>query len=176
MSRNLIWAFAGLLSGVLAGYGVSIAMGAPDLGGDFRGSTERGKEQLTTLLRRKEAALDRRETSLVAKEADLRAAEEKMAERLAELTKLREEINTLLADLDQEREARVAGLVKMFESMRPPAAAAILEQTEEAIALEVLERMNKTKAGKVLAAMSPAKAARFSERIGKAALNKEVPQ
>lgn len=176
MSRNLLWAFGGLLSGVIAGYGVSIAMGAPELGADFRSSTERGKDQLTTLLRRKEAALDRREQSLVAKEADLRAAEEKMSERLAELTRLREEINGLLEKLDTDREARVVHLVKMFESMRPPSAAAILEKTDESIALEVLERMNKSKAGKVLAAMDPAKAAKFSERIGKAALSKEVPQ
>jgi flagellar motility protein MotE (MotC chaperone) len=173
--RSLPWSLGASLLGVAVGYGVSVAMGAPDVD-SFRDSTERGREQLAALLQRKEEALDRREQTLVAREADLRAAEEKMAERLAELNRLREEINALLTDLDTEREARVVGLIKKFEAMRPPQAAAILEQTEESITLEILERMNNSKAGKILAAMKPEKAARYASRLGKAALDLEIPQ
>jgi flagellar motility protein MotE (MotC chaperone) len=76
----------------------------------------------------------------------------------------------MLTDLDGEREERVASLVKMFESMRPKQAAAILQVTDDEIALEVLERMNRGKAGKTLAAMEPKRAATLAERIGRAAL------
>ena len=63
----------------------------------------------------------------------------------------------------------------MFESMRPPYAAAILVKTEPNVAVEVLGRMNKSKAGKVMAAMAPDRAAWFADQIGGPPLKVELP-
>ncbi|MDP6934096.1 MAG: hypothetical protein QGG40_14320 [Myxococcota bacterium] len=134
-----------------------------------------GAQSVLDQLARKDRALQRREATLSSREADIRAAEEQVEKRLAELQTLRTEVRALLEDLDAEREARVAGLVKMFEGMRSNEAALILAVTEEGVALEVLMRMNRSKAGKALADMNPAQAARFTEVMGAEALSSEVP-
>ena len=49
----------------------------------------------------------------------------------------------MLGDSDDEKQQeRVTTLVKMMESMRDKQAAAILNETEDVVALEVLMRMN----------------------------------
>jgi flagellar motility protein MotE (MotC chaperone) len=171
------WTAGTILFGALLGLGVSVAVGAQDgsLDPSQRPSPETGREQILALLERKERALERREATVAAREADLRAAEEQLQKRLAELQSLRDEVRKDLVTLDEDREKRVVHLVKMFESMRAPQAAAILAVTEDAIALEVLERMNRSKAGKVLAAMPPDRASALAEQIGDAALTAELP-
>jgi flagellar motility protein MotE (MotC chaperone) len=172
MNRTLPLVAGALLMGALGGYGVSVARGAPEDGPlSVRATADQGKERLYALLMRKDAALKRREELVENEKQDLRAAEAALEARLLELQKLRDQIREMLTDLDAEREERVASLVKMFESMRPKQAAAILEVTDDEIALEVLERMNQGKAGKTLAAMDPKRAASLAERIGRAALN-----
>ena len=77
--------------------------------------------------------------------------------------------------LDEQQQKRVTTLVKMMESMRDKQAANILNEAEDAVALEVLMRMNVAKAGKALAKMSPVRAAFFAEKMGAAPLSPEVP-
>jgi flagellar motility protein MotE (MotC chaperone) len=171
MKRSIPMAAVAVLIGALGGYGVSVAQGAPDDGPlSVRATADQGENKLFSLLIQKENALERREKLVANEEQDLRAAELALESRLLELQKLRDQIREMLTDLDGDREERVASLVKMFESMRPKQSAAILEVTDEEVALEVLERMNQGKAGKTLAAMEPTIAARLAERIGRAAL------
>jgi flagellar motility protein MotE (MotC chaperone) len=177
MARFSRWSVGMLVVGSIIGLGVS-ALGAPedDLSDALRPAADRGRDEVMALLSRKERALERRMATLDAREADLRAAETQVETRLVELQSLRDGIRLLLTDLDADREKRVTHLVKMFESMRAPQAADILTVTEDTIALEVLERMNRSKAGKTLAAMPPERAAYLAERIGDAALRKELLQ
>lgn len=159
----------------LVGVGVN-AQGAaeddtsPDL--SLRPSPDRGKEEVMRLLARKERLLIERERLVEKKEADLRAAQVEVEDRIEELQGLRDEVRAQLAELDEDREARITHLVKMFESMRGKQAAGVLEKTEPDIALEVLERMKKDQAGKVLAAMDPTIAGQFASVIGEAALTR----
>ena len=172
MNRTLPLIIGALLLGALGGYGVSVARGAPGEGPlSVRATADQGKDRLYALLMRKDAALKRREELVENEKQDLRTAEAALETRLLELQKLRDQIREMLTDLDAEREERVASLVKMFESMRPKQAAAILAVTDDEVALEVLERMNQGKAGKTLAAMEPKRAASLAERIGRAALS-----
>jgi flagellar motility protein MotE (MotC chaperone) len=176
MTTRSRWSVLGLMLGAAVGLGVS-SVGAQEAAfgqsaeDAVRPSPEAGREQVMALLVRKESDLDRREATLLAREQDLRAAEEQVGKRLSELQTLRDDIRGMLTGLDEERTARVMGLVKMFESMRAAQAAAILEKTDADIALAVLSRMNKGKAGKALAAMTPEKAAYFAERLGGPALS-----
>jgi flagellar motility protein MotE (MotC chaperone) len=126
---------------------------------ELRTPTNEGMQWLMDKLRQKERSLDHREATLAAREADLRLAEQKLEERVEELQLLRAELEQQLTALDEAREARVVGLVRMFEGMRSKDAAAILAGTETDIAIAVLERMSRMKAGKVLAEMEPDQAA-----------------
>jgi flagellar motility protein MotE (MotC chaperone) len=171
MNRTIPLMIGAMLVGALGAYGVSVARGASGEGAlSVRATANQGNGRLYQLLQKKDNALKRREDLLENEKQDLRTAEAALQSRLLELQKLRDQIREMLTDLDGEREQRVANLVKMFESMRPKQAAAILEVTEDEIALEVLERMNQGKAGKTLAAMNPERAAGLAERIGRAAL------
>jgi flagellar motility protein MotE (MotC chaperone) len=150
----------GLLGSCLAICGATaMATSEVDSQPEQRAPSSEGMHWLMDKLRQKERSLDHREATLAAREADLRLAEQKLEERLLELQALRGELQTQLQQLDQEREARVVGLVRMFEGMRSKDAAAILAETETDIALQVLERMSRMKAGKVLAEMDPEQAA-----------------
>ena len=179
MARWTRWSVGALTMGVMVGLGLS-AMGATDAGKgadearipeeEVRPSPERGREEIIALLSRKEQDLQRREATLLAREQDLRAAEEEVTKRLTEVQAVREEIRGMLTGLDDKRAAKVAGLVKMFESIKSQQAAQILLEQEPAIALEILSRMKKDKAGKALAAMPPKRAAWFADRLGGPAL------
>jgi flagellar motility protein MotE (MotC chaperone) len=152
------------------------AIGAP--GGSSqaaRTDQARGAEAIMDLLDQKERGLLRREATLETREADLRAAETELQSRLDELKKVRDDIQGMLEELDEKQQKRVTTLVKMMEAMRDKQAALILNEAEDAVALEVLMRMNVAKAGKALAKMQPARAAFFAEKMGRPPLAQGAP-
>jgi flagellar motility protein MotE (MotC chaperone) len=59
---------------------------------------------------------------------------------------------------DEREEARIRQLVRVYEAMRPRDAAAILDDLDMPILLQVIERMREAKASPVLAAMRPERA------------------
>ena len=164
-----------LVAGVLSGLAATAvgATGSDPVG--IRSEQARGAEAIMDLLEQKERGLLRREATLEAREADLRAAEAEVQARLDDLKALRAEIQGMLSELDGQQKERVRTLVKMMESMRDKQAAAILDETEDVVALEVLMRMNVAKAGKALAKMDPARAAFFADKLGAAPLAPEAP-
>ena len=109
-------------------------------------------------LRARRTVLEGREQAMAAREAIQVAAERRLTERVAELTALQ----TRLEQLDQTRrerdDANWRGLVKTYEAMRPRDAAAILNELETPVLLQVLDRMKEAKAALVLAAMLPDRA------------------
>ncbi len=109
-------------------------------------------------LRARRTVLEGREQAMAAREAIQVAAERRLTERVAELTGLQ----TRLEQLDQTRRERDDtnwhGLVKTYEAMRPRDAAAILNELETPVLLQVLDRMKEAKAALVLAAMLPDRA------------------
>ncbi len=164
-----------LSAGALLGLAAT-AIGAP--GGSsqaVRTDQARGAEAIMDLLDQKERGLLRREATLETREADLRAAETELQSRLDELKKVRDDIQAMLEELDDEQKKRVTTLVKMMEAMRDKQAALILNEAEDAVALEVLMRMNVAKAGKALAKMEPARAAFFAEKMGRPPLAQGAP-
>ena len=167
----IISAVAAVLFGVAA-----TAVGAPgDNGKANKTDQARGAEAIMDLLEQKDRGLQRREATLETREADLRAAESELQSRLTELKAVRDNIQDMLEQLDERQEKRVTSLVKMMEAMRDKQAALILNEAEDAVALEVLLRMNVAKAGKALAKMDPARAAFFAEKMGRPPLAGGTP-
>ena len=109
-------------------------------------------------LRARRAALDAREQALGGREAILGAAERRLGARVDELAALQARLEQLETARRERDDANWRGLVKTYETMRPRDAAAILNEMEMPVLLEVLDRMKEAKAAAILAAMLPERA------------------
>ncbi len=88
----------------------------------------------------------------------LASAEKRLGARVDELTALQKRLEALEAGRRERDEASWAGLVKVYETMKPRDAAAIFNDLDMAVLLQVLDRMKESKAAPVLAAMQPDRA------------------
>lgn len=121
---------------------------------------------LKQLMARRQA-LDEREKLL-----DMRAelngrAETKLDEQIEKLAGLKEQLEMLMKGLDEDEELRIARLVKIYETMKPKAAAEIFNRLEIKILIHVIDRMKEAKSAAVLAKMDPAIAKRITTELAK---------
>lgn len=103
--------------------------------------------------RRKELAT--RAEALDTRERLLAAAEKRVEDRISELKEIEARINVRIGEQDAENEARLAGLVAMYETMKPKDAARIFERLDMGVLLDVVKRMQPRKMAAVMAAMDP---------------------
>ena len=92
-------------------------------------------------LAERRAALERREQELDRRAALLATAEANVATQLERLEQLRAEIAATIATHDAKEDAKLASLVKIYETMKPKAAAEIFDRLEMPILIRVVERM-----------------------------------
>jgi len=102
--------------------------------------------------------LEEREQQIKDREASSEATEKRLSERVAELVALQTRLQALQSALQERDEANWAGLVKLYEGMRPRDAAVIFNSLDEPVLLEFLDRMKPAKAGPILAVMEPERA------------------
>ena len=95
---------------------------------------------------------------MAGREALLAAAERRLSERVEQLTALQTRLEAMEQTRRERDEANWRGLVKTYEAMRPRDAAAIFNELDRTVLMEVLDRMKEAKAGAVLAAMQPERA------------------
>ena len=114
-------------------------------------------ELLQRLVERREA-LAERSRMLDQRAALLEATEARIADKMNELKQLQAVIEDLLAQYDEEEEARLQSLVKIYESMKPKEAARIFEELDILVLLDVIGRMKERKSAPILAKMNPKKA------------------
>lgn len=112
-------------------------------------------------------ALSDRERSLSEKEQILQALLKKMDEKVAELRKAKQDLETIVNQIDEDENANTTRLVKMVEGMKPPQAAAVLEDIEFSILLDIMERVKEKKAAEILANMEPKKAGYLMTSLSK---------
>ncbi len=109
-------------------------------------------------LRARRTQMEVQEQALATRESVLAAAEKRMGERVDQLSALQARLEALDGTRRERDEANWRGLVKTYEVMRPRDAAAILNEMEMPVLLQVLDRMKEAKAATVLAAMLPDRA------------------
>lgn len=109
-------------------------------------------------LRARRLELDARDRTLAQREAVLDAAQARLTERIAQLTNLQTRLETLDAERHAHDEANWSGLVKVYEAMKPRDAAAIFNDMDMPVLVQVVDRMKDAKASAVLAAMQPDRA------------------
>jgi flagellar motility protein MotE (MotC chaperone) len=124
-----------------------------------------GERAVLLDLRQRRQELDARESALVARESVLAAAEQKITARVTELEALQKKLEALDAARQQREDAGWQGLVKVYEVMKPRDAAAIFNDLDMPVLLQVVDRMKEAKAAPVLAAMQPDKAREVTTKL-----------
>ena len=116
------------------------------------------ERQLLQDLRDRRRTLDVRERVLTEREDILKAAEHRLVTRGAELSLLQSKLEQLEKGRADRDDANWVSLVKVYEAMKPREAAAIFNDMDAPILLELIDRMKETKAATILAAMQPDRA------------------
>ncbi|MFD2262359.1 MotE family protein [Lacibacterium aquatile] len=102
--------------------------------------------------------IDAREKALAQREQLLLAAEKRLEEKVAELEGVKAELLRLIGRRNEEEDARLRSLVRIYEAMKPKEAAQILEKLDMDVVVGVIERMKEAKVAPILAAMVPERA------------------
>lgn len=102
--------------------------------------------------------LEARARDLDKREALLRAAESRIDGKASALKELQAQVSRLLKAQDEQQDAKVASLARLYESMKPKDAAAILQSLEIETLLLVVERIKERKLAPIMAEMNPARA------------------
>ncbi len=138
---------------------------AADIGGDEEGDPFRDPYEMTDeefdLLQKLSARrreINRRYREVEAREALLVAAENRIDQKISELEILRKKIEELMNQHDEEEEAQLRSLVKIYENMKPKNAAQIFEELDMDVLLEVIDRMKERKIAPILALLTPGRA------------------
>jgi flagellar motility protein MotE (MotC chaperone) len=145
----------------------------PDL--DMPGEYTPAEVQVLQALSKRRAELEARTAEIDQREALLQVTENRVQEKLKELEGVRTELTALLKTVDGQQNARIASLVKMYETMKPQEAAAILETLEMPVALDILETMKETKSAPILAKMTPQKASEITVEMSRRHQLPELP-
>ena len=109
-------------------------------------------------LRRREAALTKRETDLALREQDLRAMSDLVGEQIARLDEAEARLWQVMSLADGAAEGDVAQLTSVYAAMKPKEAAAVFEEMDPAFAAGFLGRMKPDAAAQIVAGLSPGKA------------------
>ena len=126
-----------------------------------------GERAVLLDLRKRRVDLDAREAALATREGIAAAADARLAVRIDELDTLRHRLEALEAARQDRSEASWQGLVHIYEAMKPKDAAAIFDDLEMPVLLQVINRMRETKAALVLAAMLPDRARTLTSELAK---------
>ena len=102
--------------------------------------------------------LDKRENEMEIRAGLLDAAEKRIDKKVQELKVLQTTIEKLLKTHEDQQNAKMASLVKIYEAMKPKDAARIFEELDLVTLLLVAEGMKERKLAPVMAQMNPEKA------------------
>jgi len=129
----------------------------PDAATDPFNYTDEEVDVLQQLSKRR-AELDAKARELDEREALVTAAEQRMDQKMSELKAMQSTLQDLLKKRSDAEETQLQSLVKIYENMKPKAAAGVFEELDMDILLEVVARMKERKVAPILAMMTPTKA------------------
>ncbi|WP_137124637.1 MotE family protein [Roseomonas sp. HF4] len=132
---------------------VPVTMPAPAPAPAPGAPAEQAERALLEQLRARRGEIEAREQAAAAQEVVLQATERRIARRVEELTALQQRLEALERSRADREEAGWRGLVRTYEAMRPRDAAAIFNELEMPVLVEILDRMGERKAAPVIGAM-----------------------
>jgi flagellar motility protein MotE (MotC chaperone) len=123
-------------------------------------------EVLQQLAGRREE-LDARERAAEQQQALLKAAEARIDQKVRELKSMQANIERLTKIYDEQQQAKIRSLVKIYENMKPKDAARIFEQLDMETLLLVAEPMKERKLAPIMAQMNPTKAKEITVELAR---------
>ncbi|EFO30758.1 hypothetical protein TRICHSKD4_4356 [Roseibium sp. TrichSKD4] len=149
-----------------AGEGAEVA---EDGAGPFPDSLEIGgsaaERAVLESLGKRRQSLNEQEGQLDLREKLLQATEERIDKRVEELKALEERIESALQEKQKQEESELAGLVSMYENMKPKNAARIFNRLSMPVLLKVVRQMKPKKMADILGRMDPEAAERLTVAI-----------
>jgi flagellar motility protein MotE (MotC chaperone) len=109
----------------------------------------------TQEIKLRQSQIEAREQRLAERETALAAVDKHLTERVGELVGIQTRLEVLETDRKAREEANWAGLVKLYEGMKPRDAAGIFNGLDKPVLLEILDRMKAAKASVIIALMEP---------------------
>lgn len=109
--------------------------------------------------------LDAREQGLSTELAVIQAAEAKVDARIATMNALKADMQGLVGQLDDKQQAEVARLVKVYETMKPQAAAARFTLLSDEVRLPIASAMKERSLSAIIANMPPPDAKALTEAL-----------
>ena len=127
-------------------------------------------------LRQRRVGLDNRSHELDLRDAEIRAADHRLEDRVQQLSKLQEKLEGLEASRQRHSDENWAGLVKVYEAMKPREAATIFDSLDMQVLLQVMDRMQDRRAAPVLAAMQPDRARLVTQMLAEMRTRATTPK
>ncbi|WP_417689774.1 hypothetical protein [Roseibium sp.] len=124
-------------------------------------------------LGKRRQALEQQEGQLDLREKLLQATEDRIQRRVDELKNLEQRIEGAVEEKRKQEEGEIAGLVLMYESMKPKDAARIFNRLDMPVLLKVVRQMKPRKMADVLGKMDPEAAERLTVAIANSASGEE---
>ena len=106
-----------------------------------------------------------RQEELKVRENELEDLEKRLEEKIIRLQKIEASIQASVNEYKQLSDERVRHLVKIYSSMKPKAAASLMNQLDIHVAVEVFLNMKGDIAGGVLSYMDTQKAANITKKL-----------
>jgi len=121
-------------------------------------------EILQTLSKRREA-IDQWQKDAETKENLLANTEKRIDGKIVEIETLKKEVQAVLDKYNEQEDAKIRSLVKIYESMNPKDAARIFDEIEMPVLLMVIDKMSEKKAAPILASMDANKAKQLTVEL-----------
>ena len=118
-------------------------------------------------LEQKRLQIEKERRELDQERERLNALKQEIAKNLAKLTEIQSEVQGKLNERQAVREERVKHLIKIYTTMPPKKAAALIDKLEMDVIISLFSRMKGDNVGQILPYVSPEKAANISERLAK---------
>jgi flagellar motility protein MotE (MotC chaperone) len=123
--------------------------------------------QVLQALAQRREVLDVRAQELDRRADLLQAAEATLDRKLAEMKELEATLVGLIRTHEEQQDAKLRSLVKIYENMKPKDASRIFEELEMDTLLPVVERMGERKLAPIMADMNPIKAKAITEELAR---------
>jgi len=117
--------------------------------------------------------LERREQALNIRERLVDLAESRLTNRVDRMETLQSGLEKLLSNLSDKEEKELEQLAKIYEAMKPAAAATVMDRLDDRIVFDVFKRMKNKNTAKIMEKMNPLKAKKISELLAE---KSELPQ
>ena len=116
------------------------------------------QQLLVDELGKRRQELENREAIIDKKEAMLSAAESQMIERQKALVTLEQKIRTMIEEFESQKSKAQFSIIQTYSVMKPRAAAAIFDQMDIDVLINVVATLKPRKLAEIMAEMNPTKA------------------